>query len=101
MLVKQIIALGWALFAIDWGVAPAHAHSWYPHECCNGHDCGPADRVETLPDGRMRIHVGNLWADTPRGFASRPSKDGAAHACIIVDENGERQVRCLFLPPES
>ena len=34
-------------------VHTALPHSWYPRECCSGHDCSPisSDRVQVTPTG--------------------------------------------------
>ena len=64
-----------------WG-AVAHAHDWYPHECCHDQDCAVVTLLERLPDGRLLVETQHAVGTVPRGFAIRPSPDGQAHACL-------------------
>jgi hypothetical protein len=54
------ILLTASVFAITapYGLAPAKAHDWYPHDCCEGGDCAPVDNVTRIApagDGDTRL----------------------------------------------
>lgn len=58
----------------------AHAHSWYPHECCHDMDCHPidCDEIEEQKDGSVK------WDGYSFGGRQiRPSQDNKCHACIF------------------
>lgn len=74
---------------------PSTAHSWYPHSCCHGRDCGPAKVVEWREDGSrvvQRISDGKTVV-VPKGYLIQISRDGALHVCIneYTDE-----LMCIF-----
>ena len=78
---------------------PAHAHSWYPRECCSGDDCAPVDRIERLSGPESWLitsrHGKAILRETiPR----RESPDGRAHVCMRADEFGAVWVVCYFTP---
>jgi hypothetical protein len=91
--------------------ARAHAHDWYPLECCGGYDCGPgsmqtvvgADYLD-VPDASSRAFISEVTitnglgfsekAIVPQDFPRRDSPDGRLHACIVAGH-----LRCLFMPP--
>jgi hypothetical protein len=46
----------------------AHAHAWYPFECCSGDDCSLADIVVRRDDGSYLVtarHVGGDPGNVP------------------------------------
>lgn len=86
---------------------PAHAHDWYPLDCCSGMDCAPVDHVETVQTATYASVLGDtrpasvMWVTTRHGTASVPpnmqrrnSEDNRMHACI---RGGK--VICVFFPP--
>lgn len=84
---------------------PAHAHSWYPKECCSEHDCMPADAMVTNEQGEKVVIVGPHRISIPRRLASRSSPpDSRIHICFAVrtSEYGPYDLPlCLFLPAQS
>jgi hypothetical protein len=86
------------LFAATLALAvPAHAHSWYPPECCSGQDCREADMVTELPDGSAKVQVGTDTVVVPRSLKRRMSPDGHYHLCYRkwIDST---VVHCFFEP---
>ena len=85
--------------------APAHAHSWYPKECCHDKDCAPVDNVaQVVPaDGRapqLIVTSKHGKAVIPINFPVRESKDGRMHVCMRhTPYYGTVDVICLFMPP--
>jgi hypothetical protein len=84
---------------------PAHAHSWYPQQCCSDHDCMPADDSAKDIRGGMVVIVGQRQIWVPRGFPVRPSPDDRIHICyrvIAVPEEGVIAIPiCVFLPAKA
>ena len=86
-------------------VAPVHAHSWYPKECCHNKDCAPVDGVAlaTPVDGRapqLIVTSKHGKAAVPIDFPVRQSKDGRMHVCMrLTPYYGTMDVICLFMPP--
>ncbi len=76
----------------------ATAHSWYPIECCSGKDCMKVDRIERTTDGGMRMFVGNMQVEVPKGFTQRPSRDNDTHVCVRANGDGSYAPRCVFIP---
>jgi len=76
----------------------AHAHLWYPKECCNEQDCFRATSVVRLPDGSLRMIAGPIRVTVPPDFEKFPSQDNDAHVCVFSDMRGRYQPRCVFLP---
>ena len=58
----RVAVLMAALGLLSW---EAHAHDWYPLECCSGQDCGPAETVERRPDGSYLVTSRGLSAVIP------------------------------------
>jgi hypothetical protein len=76
----------------------AHAHDWYPWECCSGQDCAPIPLKESpvernggfeLIDGR---HIS--YKDL------KPSPDGQWHLCEQKwpTATKDRKILCLYAP---
>lgn len=76
----------------------AHAHSWYPPQCCNDNDCRKVDRIDTLPNGDLVMHFGSHEVAVPRSFEKQPSRDENAHVCVYRTISGRWAPRCVFLP---
>lgn len=83
------------------GASTAHAHSWYPWECCSDQDCYPVTvkDVRATPQGwyleheRITIPYQN----------ARPSPDGQFHICrnelgkgTLITPQGKPP--CLWVP---
>jgi hypothetical protein len=82
----------------------ANAHEWYPHECCNGDDCAPVDKVIRLTpagtgDPRLIVTSRHGTAVVPGTLPSRESKDHRMHVCMRPSFYGGMGVVCLFMPP--
>lgn len=100
---KCLIILSAVSLAI--GVSfPAHAHSWYPQECCSGQDCAPVEnlvrivlKVGELPQLIVRSKQGK--AVIPPSLPLRDSQDGRMHVCMRHDAFGDLEVVCVFVPP--
>ena len=85
---------------------PAHAHSWYPKECCSNYDCVPADAIFTDDRGGKIVVVGQTQIPIPDGFTARSSPDGRIHVCfrtVVGEQYGDLNFLplCLFLPAQS
>lgn len=86
--------------------APAHAHEWYPVECCARNDCMPALGIEGDGRGRMTVIVGDLRVGIPAGLAPRQSPDSRVHVCFrALTDHTDGSVTivpiCLFLPAQA
>jgi hypothetical protein len=94
--------------AILW-IAPAHAHSWYPMECCAGTDCHETDMVRELPDGGAQVQVGRDTILVPRSLKRRTSPDQHYHLCYSKWDGGTDGtagtkgtfVYCFFEPAQA
>ncbi len=60
----------------------AHAHEWYPIECCGGKDCTAADTVIRREDGSYLVTAHGMSLVIPEGYYWRPSPDGQVHVCV-------------------
>ena len=61
----------------------AHAHAWYPFECCSGDDCSLADIVVRRDDGSYLVTARGMSVVIPATYLYwRPSPDGQVHVCI-------------------
>jgi len=98
------VLLSVVLLAAGQGL-PAHAHSWYPKECCSDHDCMPADNIATGEDGRKVVIVGRHRISIPSRLVPRSSPDGRIHVCfaVLTAEYSAPYALplCLFLPAQS
>ena len=86
-----------ALFAF---IAPVQGHSWYPMECCAGHDCHETDNVTELPDGTAKVQIGNDIVIVPRSLERRQSPDSHYHVCYSKWMGGT-MVRCFYEPAQA
>ena len=80
----------------------AHAHSWYPIECCNGQDCHPiaCDSITETKEGH--VWHGLLFEEAK----VKASKDGQCHVCAGEEQQEDgtsvpKYPRCLFIKPSS
>ena len=101
MTMKTFVVALAALSAGAGSTFPALAHSWYPKECCSGHDCMPADSIITDVRGNRIVIVGDRRVWIPPGFAVRASPDARIHVCFTDDVFGVQAPRCVFMPAES
>jgi hypothetical protein len=61
----------------------AHAHDWYPIECCGGGDCAPADGVVRRDDGSYLLKARGMSIIVPADYPYwRRSPDERIHVCI-------------------
>jgi hypothetical protein len=96
----------------------AHAHDWYPLECCHSIECAPVDHVKVvagavyyadkpqqqpIPPSVMIVTTKKGTAVVPPDLPRRESKDNRMHACMrTIWTNGvapTTEVTCIFLPP--
>jgi hypothetical protein len=80
---------------------PMKVHSWYPPECCAGHHCHVADSVAELPDGNIRVQVGDDTVTVPRSFSRRLSPDGHYHLCYMRDSGIGLVIFCFYEPGQA
>jgi hypothetical protein len=95
-----------ALLLTTGGAPSAHAHSWYPKECCSNYDCVPADAIISDEQGGRVVVVGHTRISIPDGFTARSSPDGRIHVCfrtVAGEQYGGPDFLplCLFLPAQS
>jgi hypothetical protein len=81
---------------------PAHAHSWYPTECCQGQDCQPVpcDSITETREGYDWKGLHFLEGQV------RPSLDKQCHVCagMSIDTDGipkPKYPRCIFILPAA
>lgn len=109
----------WSVFAVlatCMFATPAHAHDWYPIECCSGLDCAPVDHARVIQGGyaynlpgssaqaagpALEVTTKHGTAIVPPGMTRRESRDHRMHACIRKTWNGETRVICVFIPPPT
>ena len=82
---------------------PAHAHSWYPADCCSGEDCAPVEALAWVTPAdaeqpRLVVTTARGQAIIPYGFPVKPSQDSRMHVCMMYDHFGEMTVLCVFMP---
>lgn len=61
----------------------AHAHDWYPFNCCSGNDCHPIPCEAIIEKGKELIYGNFSFSDT----MIKPSQDGSCHVCISNEYN--------------
>jgi hypothetical protein len=78
----------------------ARAHEWYPLECCDGRDCGPADTVVRRDDGSYLVTARGLSVVIPATYGKwKSSPDGQVHVCIRQLVMGGSILICAFRGP--
>jgi hypothetical protein len=117
-ILRIILAIVIGLLLGNWLAVRAHAHDWYPIECCHSVDCAPVDRVEVVagaifyagqkidptqvPTSVMIVTTSRGTGIVPADLPRRESKDNRMHACLrkVWALGGEHsEVRCIFMPP--
>ena len=90
-----------AVFASLFGALPgAHAHEWYPMECCGGKDCAAADTVIRRDDGSYLVTARGLSVVIPATYRQwRPSPDGQVHVCVRRGGGVGPMLICAFRGP--
>jgi hypothetical protein len=114
-MMHRVVSLGTGLIALWFAVSitSAHAHDWYPIECCHSRDCAPVTDVtnvagasydatgkpigNALPMMVVTTKIGT--AVVPPDLPRRMSPDNQMHACMLNMPLG-RRVICIFMPPE-
>jgi hypothetical protein len=82
------------------GLPDAHAHDWYPRECCGSRDCAPADSVVRNDDGSYFVTSRGISVVIPWWFRPwRPSPDGQVHVCVRQFSGIGPIVICAFRGP--
>lgn len=75
------------------------AHSWYPPECCSGHDCRPVpcEALTEIPQGVRFTTLGITY----RKDQIRASQDSMCHVCYStyrgVDGKETYTPHCVFI----
>ena len=78
----------------------AHAHDWYPRECCSSQDCAPADTVIRRDDGSYLVTTRGLSVVIPWWFRPwQTSPDGRVHVCVRQLTEIGPVVLCAFRGP--
>jgi hypothetical protein len=77
----------------------ARAHEWYPHACCGGDDCGPADIIVRRDDGSYLVTARGMSLVIPEDYYWRPSPDGRVHVCVRRISGIGLMVVCAFGGP--
>jgi hypothetical protein len=77
----------------------AHAHEWYPLECCGGKDCAAADSVIRRGDGSYLVTAHGMSLVIPDDYYWRPSPDGQVHVCVRHIGGIGLMVVCAFRSP--
>ena len=78
----------------------AHAHDWYPRECCSNQDCAPADTVVRQDDGSFLVTARGMTVVIPPNYSLwRNSPDGQVHVCIRKLRSGSEYLVCAFRGP--
>ena len=82
----------------------ATSHEWYPRDCCGNMDCAPVDRIESMPDGYLRLtsRVGTTVVSP--SFPRQRSPDKQMHICMVrYSHLDNMRPVCLFVPdaPET
>ena len=92
--------------------ARAHAHDWYPIECCHSLVCAPVTSTSWIA-GAAFDATGKAVAGAPRlvvttrlgtavvpdDLPRRASKDNQLHACMRPGPSGQMTIMCIFIPP--
>lgn len=88
-------------------ISAAHAHSWYPPECCSGQDCRPVPRSEAQYDDRgLWIVINGTWRLMPlEKIREQPSPDSEFHVCfsqysppMSTQPPPAPTIYCVFVP---
>jgi hypothetical protein len=75
----------------------AHAHEWYPLECCANHACAPADPVVRRDDDTYLITSRGMSVVIPPAYRHwRVSPDGQFHVCLRQLRSGGVILICAF-----
>lgn len=82
-------------------------HSWYPFNCCAGHDCAPITHWQSTPDGGAIVTTQHGTFKLSRQWIeenSQPSQDWESHLCVrCLDwQNGHcvaqtPRNKCMFI----
>jgi len=96
--VRQAHRLMWAVLAsFSVGSPSAHAHEWYPLECCSSQDCAPADTVVRRDDDSYLVTSRGMSAVIPPTYRHwRASPDGRVHVCLKQLRSGGVMLICAF-----
>jgi hypothetical protein len=82
----------------------AACHEWYPHECCGKTDCAPVERIESMPDGFLRLTSRVGATVVSPSFPRQRSPDGRIYICMVrYSHLDDMRPVCLFVPdaPET
>jgi hypothetical protein len=98
-ILSAVLVLSAVLATLLASPSVAHAHEWYPRECCSGEDCGPADTVVQRDDGSFLVTAHGMSVVIPSTFHWKPSPDGRVHVCIRQLVLGGSMLVCAFRGP--
>ena len=112
-LIGVMTLVGFASHRFHSSIMPrAHAHDWYPMECCSMMDCATVEEVAYLPGEAllptMVVRTRHGVAVIPPTLPRRESKDNKMHACMRPARDihgelipGKMQAICVFMPGGS
>jgi hypothetical protein len=90
------------VFWVSLVLVPAHAHNWYPIECCGHGDCAPADTVVLRDDGGYLVTARGISIILPADYPHwRRSPDGRIHVCIRKVASEREYLVCAFRGPSA
>jgi hypothetical protein len=96
---RELVSFAIAAVLLAW-LPGAHAHDWYPLECCSDHDCAPADTVVRRDDGSYLVTSRGMSTLIPADYSKwRKSPDGRIHVCIRKLRSGAEYLICAFRGP--
>jgi hypothetical protein len=96
---RHLLALSAVAGGLIVALGLAHAHDWYPIECCGGKDCAAADSVVRRDDGSYLVTAHGMSVVIPEGYFWRPSPDGQVHVCVRQIGGVGLMVVCAFRSP--
>jgi len=103
-LVWAVIAASMVIVLTAGAAAP---HGWYDPACCDDTDCAPIPRsAVSATDNGWLVRLGANdhpmlsapFVGVEHYGATRPSRDGGFHACILSLQSGPIMT-CLYAPP--
>lgn len=80
--------------------AVAHAHSWYPYECCSDNDCKPVPNASIHETRAGYVIDGNEETVPFSDKRIRQSQDDNSHICTIGGR-ADGRILCVFVRPNS
>lgn len=89
-----------ALAALAASFQPAHAHEWFPPQCCSGHDCKVIPQSDVQATKHGFVIPGNpevVPYSSPKIRHTPPEGEGAFALCTRGGKP-DGEVICLYVP---